>query len=137
MKNFFKYMLATIVGIIVVNLIFFFVFLIIVASFSGGKDEVKIESSSILHLKFDYEIPERTSDNPLQNFDFSTLKTTQNLGLNDILKNIKKAKEDSNIKGIYLNMPNLNAGIATIEEIRNALINFRKSGKFIIAYNEF
>jgi len=130
-------MLATIVGIIVVNLIFFFVFLIIVASFSGGKDEVKIESSSILHLKFDYEIPERTSDNPLQNFDFSTLKTTQNLGLNDILKNIKKAKEDSNIKGIYLNMPNLNAGIATIEEIRNALINFRKSGKFIIAYNEF
>ncbi|OFX38542.1 MAG: signal peptide peptidase SppA [Bacteroidetes bacterium GWA2_32_17] len=137
MKNFFKYMLATIVGIIVVNLIFFFVFLIIVASFSGGKDEVKIESSSILHLKFDYEIPERTSDNPLQNFDFSTLKTTQNLGLNDILKNIKKAKEDSNIKGIYLNMPNLNAGIATIEEIRNALINFRKSRKFIIAYNEF
>jgi len=130
-------MLATIVGIIVVNLIFFFVFLIIVASFSGGKDEVKIESSSILHLKFDYEIPERTSDNPLQNFDFSTLKTTQNLGLNDILKNIKKAKEDSNIKGIYLNMPNLNAGIATIEEIRNALINFRKSRKFIIAYNEF
>ncbi len=136
MKNFFKYMLATIVGIIVINLIFFFAFLIIISSISGDKDEVKIESSSILHLKLDYEIAERTSDNPFQNMNFSSFKTNSNLGLNDILKNIKKASEDPNIKGIYLDVPNLNAGIATIEEIRNALIKFRESGKFIIAYNE-
>lgn len=136
MKNFFKYMLATIVGIIVINLIFFFAFLIIVSSISGEKDEVKIEPSSILHLKFDYPIPERTSDNPFTNMDFNTFKSNPNLGLNDILKNIKKAKEDPNIKGIYLDVPDLNAGIATIEEIRNALIKFRESGKFIIAYNE-
>ncbi len=129
-------MLATIVGIIVVNLIFFFVFLMIVASVSGGKDEVKIEPSSILHLKFDYPIPERTSNNPFENMNFSTFKTSSNIGLNDILRNIRKAKEDPNIKGIYLDIPDLNAGIATIEEIRNALIKFRESGKFIIAYNE-
>ncbi|MBI5540252.1 MAG: signal peptide peptidase SppA [Bacteroidia bacterium] len=136
MKNFLKYMLATIVGIIVVNLIFFFVFLIIVGSLSGGKEEVKIESSSILHIRLDYTIAERTSDNPFQNMSFGSFEPSTNLGLNDILKNIRKAKEDSNIKGIFLDIPNLDAGIATIEEIRTALLKFRESGKFIIAYND-
>lgn len=129
-------MLATIVGIIVVNLIFFFVFLIIVGSLSGGKEEVKIESSSILHIRLDYTISERTSDNPFQNMSFGSFEPSTNLGLNDILKNIRKAKEDKNIKGIFLDIPNLDAGIATIEEIRSALLKFKESGKFIIAYND-
>ncbi len=129
-------MLATIVGIIVVNLIFFFTFLIIVGSLSGGKDEVKIEPSSILHIRLDYSIKERTSDNPFQSMSMGSFEPSTNLGLNDILKNIRKAKEDVNVKGIFLDIPNLDAGIATIEEIRGALLKFRESGKFIIAYSD-
>jgi protease-4 len=129
-------MLATIVGIIVINLIFFFVFLIIVGSLSGGKEEVKIEPSSILHIRLDYSIKERTSDNPFQSMSFGSFEPSTNLGLNDILKNIRKAKEDVNVKGIFLDIPNLDAGIATIEEIRGALLKFRESGKFIIAYSD-
>jgi len=136
MKNFFKYMLATIVGIIVVNIIFFLIFLIIVAAFSGSDDKVKIEPFSVLHLKFDYPITERTSNNPFENINFGSFETKSNPGLNDILRNIRKAKEDPNIKGIFLDIPDLNAGIATIEEIREALLKFRSSGKFIIAYND-
>ena len=59
-----------------------------------------------------------------------------NLGLDDILAAIKKAKTNDNIKGIYLVSGMLNAGLVTAEEIRNALIDFKKSGKFIIAYGE-
>jgi len=129
-------MLATIVGIIVVNIIFFLIFLIIVAAFSGSDDKVKIEPFSVLHLKFDYPITERTSNNPFENINFGSFETKSNPGLNDILRNIRKAKEDPNIKGIFLDIPDLNAGIATIEEIREALLKFRSSGKFIIAYND-
>jgi protease-4 len=67
---------------------------------------------------------------------FGSFEPSTNLGLNDILKNIRKAKEDVNVKGIFLDIPNLDAGIATIEEIRGALLKFRESGKFIIAYSD-
>lgn len=136
MKNFFKYMLATIVGIIVINLIFFFVFLIIVGSLSGDKDELKIEKNSVLHIRLDYSVKERTSDNPFQSMSLGSFEPSTNLGLNDILKNIRKAKDDVNVKGIFLDIPNLDAGIATIEEIRSALVKFRESGKFILAYSD-
>ena len=58
------------------------------------------------------------------------------MGLNDILKNIHKARIDTNIRGIYLQLSGLQTGIATIEEIRNALIDFKKSGKFILAFSD-
>ncbi len=137
MKEFFKYFFATILGIIVVNVILFFVFLMIVASISGKEDEVKIEPSSILHIRLDYPITERTSDNPFENMNFGSFKANINLGLNDILRNIRKAKEDQNIKGIFMDIPDLQSSPATIEEIRDALLDFRKSGKFIIAYNDY
>ena len=58
------------------------------------------------------------------------------LGLNDILRNIEKATKDDNIKGIYLDLSQIHTGIATVEEIRNALVEFKQSGKFIICYGE-
>ena len=65
------------------------------------------------------------------------MKPSKSLGLNTILKNIDKAKNDDNIKGIYLNLKGLNTGIASVEEIRNALAKFRESGKFIVAYSDY
>lgn len=132
-------MFASMLGFLLSGIILFFLFFIIlisVASFSGKKEEVKTKPNSVLCLKLDYEIPERTSENPFENFSFASMKSNKNLGLNDIIKNIKKAKEDENIKGIYLEMKGVGAGMASVEEIRNALIDFKSSGKFIVSYGE-
>lgn len=137
MKEFFKYFFATILGIIVVNMIMFFIVIGIIASVSGDEEKVKIEPSSVLHIRLDYPIAERTSDNPFENFSLGSFKNNKNLGLNDILRNIRKAKEDPMIKGIYIDIPNLQASPATIEEIHDALLKFRESGKFVIAYNDY
>lgn len=137
MKEFFKYFFATILGIIVVNVLFFLLFLVIAVSFSGGEEKVTIKPSSVLHLRLDYPITDRTADNPFENMDFTTFKVKNNPGLNDILHNIRKAKTDTNIIGIFLDIPAMEAGIATIEEIREALAKFRESGKFIISYNDY
>ena len=126
-------------GFILAGIIIFFLFfimLISVASFSSKKEDVKVKPNTVLKLKLDYNITERTSKNPFENFSFSTFKSNKNLRLNDIIKNIKKAKEDKNIKGIYLEISDITAGMATIEEIRNALIDFKTSGKFIVSYGE-
>src|SRR5690606_4076936 len=77
-----------------------------------------------------------TSKSPLNMFFFSEFEAAKSLGLNDILKNIETAKTDANIKGIFLDITSVQAGFATTEEIRNALLDFKKSGKFILAYSE-
>ena len=139
MKQFFKFMLASMLGFIIGSIVIFFLFFIMlvsVASFSSKKEEVRIKPNSVLKLKLDYPIQERTSENPFENFNISNFKSQKNLGLNDIIKNIKKAKEDKDIKGIYLEISDIGGGMATIEEIRNALLDFKKSGKFIISYGE-
>jgi len=96
-----------------------------------------VADNSILELTFDHPVKERTSKNPFEGMRFPSLKSDQDLGLNDILKNIEKAKTDSHIKGIFLNLSFLRMGISTAEEIRNALLDFKKSNKFIYAYSEF
>lgn len=125
------------VGFLLVFLSMFFIMVCLVASLSLSKKEiVLVPKNSLLYLKFDVPIPDRSSNNPFENFDFQNLKNNNNSGLNDILKNIKKAANDKNIKGIYLDLANIPAGISTIEEIRNALLEFKKSKKFIISYSE-
>lgn len=120
--------------------ILFFILLIGIVSlmFSSIKEErvASVKPNSILHIEFNYFIKERTSENPLEDFDFGTFEPKIGLGLNDIIESIKKAKTDPNIEGIYLDITELNAQYATIEEIRNALLSFKKSGKFITSYSE-
>ncbi len=138
MKQFFKFMFASMLGFFLSFVILFFIFLFIVSGIvSMSKDGVTmVSSNSVLELNFDHPIKERTSKNPFDGFDFASLKSDQDLGLNDILKNIEKAKNDNHIKGIFLNLSTLQAGISTIEEIRNQLIDFKSSHKFIFAYSE-
>lgn len=138
MKEFFKYLLATILGVILVNIIVFILFFSVFAFLGSVEKPKPIKPNSILHLKLDYEIPERTDENPFKSLSSLDFKTKKKLGLNEILFNIKKATEDSNIKAIYLNVSTMSAGLATIEEIRQALIHFKKeSKKPIYAYADY
>jgi protease IV len=134
MKSFLKYVLATIVGIVVSSIILFLLFVgIISAVVSSQQKTVEIKSNSILCLKLDQQIVDRKPSLP---FNISTLRRVQKTGLNDLLQNISKAKEDPKIKGILLELNIVQAGYGTVEEIRNAILDFRKSGKFVIVYSE-
>lgn len=136
MKQFFKFVLATVVGIILSTIIIIFVVAGIIAGAASSDKTTQVDANSILHIEIKYPISERTPNNPLANLSFLGLDGDKSVGLKDILANIKKAKTDSNIKGILLDESYMLSGQATTEEIRNALIDFKKSGKFVIAYAE-
>ncbi len=139
MKDFFKYALATVVGIIIymiISSLLFFGIIGAIAAASGDK-EVNVKENSILHVKLDKVIVDRASEDPFVNIDFMTMTPSSNMGLNDILSSLKRAKTDDNIKGIYLDLMFIPTGIATVEEIRNGLLDFKESGKFIYAYSNF
>jgi protease-4 len=140
MKQFFKYVLATVVGFVLSSILLFFIFFGIMAalvSSMGSEKETRVKDNSILKISLSYPIDERTSKSPFDaGFSFSGISTDK-LGLNDILDRIKTAKEDDRIKGIYLDMSMVPSSFATLEEIREALIDFKSSEKFIIAYGEF
>jgi len=130
MKSFFKYLLATMLGIILSSILLFFIIIGGIGAMVSSQDQpVRIKSNTILHVELNQLIMDRSNNNPMVNFDFTSFRPSPQLGLNDILKNIKKAKSDPNIDGIYLDLTFIQAGIATIEEIRNA-------GKFIISYSD-
>ncbi len=135
MKQFFKFVLASMLGFIITGVI---LVIILIAIIAGSSDKsVDVDSNSVLKLSFNYAIPERTPYNPLSGLSFLGIDGGEkSIGLNDILANIKKAKKDENIKGIFLDQSYMLSGQATTEEIRNALIDFKKSGKFIVAYSE-
>lgn len=135
MKDFFKYLLATVLGGLIVAFLFFFIAIGIVAGIASmGDAEVKIKENTLLLLKLEGAVVERASNDPFEDVMSNISGTPATEGLNQILANIEKAKRDSNIKGILLEAGMLSAGYATIEEIRNALIDFKESGKFIYSF---
>ncbi|MBM3402617.1 MAG: signal peptide peptidase SppA, partial [Bacteroidetes bacterium] len=127
MKEFFKFVFASMIGFI---LSFFVVFILLIAvivaavSTAGDDGKVSAASNSIMHVSLDYPIKERTDKNPFSEINLMGFDTKKSLGLNEILENLEKAKQDNHIDGIYLDVSSLSAGFATIEEIRNALIDF-------------
>ncbi len=138
MRDFLKFTLASIVGMLVVGLLSLFIFIgVITAIVSSGDQVVTVENNSILHLNLDAQIIERATNNPFEELDIPGFESSKRIGLNDILECIKKAKTDDRIKGIYLDPTEISAGIATVEEIRKALIDFKESEKFVYAYGEF
>jgi protease-4 len=140
MKNFFKNVLSTVVGIvlsvIVVLIIFFSIISIGISSINTDKNN-KIKDNSILTINLSETIiVERANNNPLQDLNISgDIKKT--IELYEILNNIEKAKEDDNIKAIYINSEYINAGLSQIEEIRNKLLEFKSTGKKIISYADY
>ena len=137
MKQFLKFTLASIVGVMVAGLLLLFITIgVITAMVSGSDEPVQSESNSVLLLKFDHQIVDRARKNPLEGLDFGMFQGEKTVGLNDMLDCIRKAKTDHNILGIYLNPMDIQAGMATVEEIRSALKDFKTSGKFIYAYGD-
>ena len=135
LKFFFASMLGSFVGIGLI-LVFGIFFTIGAIASLGDKDKAKVEPNSILALDFSYTLGERTNKDPFSSFDLGTMELDKKLGLNDVLASIEYAKEDDNIKGIYLDLGLIPNGLATVEAIRNQLIDFKTSGKFIVAYGE-
>lgn len=137
MKEFFKYLLASILGVFISLVLLFLIMMGIIGAIVSTSDKpIEVKDNSILYIDLNKPIVDRASNNPLQSFDFTTFQPINNIGLNDILKAIENAKNDPKIKGIYMEVDAIDAGAATVEEIRNALINFKDSGKFILSYCE-
>lgn len=135
MKDFIKSVLATMVGIfgffIVMGVLTMMSIIGMVASSSAAQN---VEENSVFVLNLSGAISDQGTDNPLSLF---TGDDSQSTGLNNILSAIKKAKANDDIKGIYIEAGALMTNYATLQEIRNALADFRKSGKWIVAYGDY
>jgi protease-4 len=134
MKQFFKMMFASMIGGILSLVVLFFLFFIIIMGIvasTADNDKVDVKENSILRITLSENISERSTDNPFEDFDFMSFENNSSVGLKEIIATIAKAKEDQNIKGIYLDVSFISGGLTTVEEIRNALIDFKKSNKFI------
>lgn len=135
MKEFFKYVLATVVGIMLVGIFSFFMGLMMLVSLAiSDNQKPMIEDNSILRISLSGTISDRASSNPWAILLGNDLAEQQ--GLDDMIKAIKVASEDEDIKGIYIEGGMLQSDFATLQELRKALLDFKESGKFIIAYGE-
>lgn len=137
--NFIKQVLATITGILITSIILFFIFLVFIGVLvqqSSQPTTVVAPAKSVLYLSLDYKIVEKTESNPLGDLNLPLYNVEKSIGLNDILARIKAAKTDDNIKGIYLNPSSVGMGFASLKAIRDALVDFKESKKFIVAYSE-
>ena len=139
MKSFLKNVLSTIVGMVlavfVIVLLFIGIVSVSMSSLNNDK-EVTVKENSILKINLaELSVVERTSENPFEGLNFSG-DLPKTIELKQVLDNIEKAKTDENIKAIYINTPYVSAGISQIEEIRNKLLEFKQTGKPIIAYSE-
>lgn len=138
MKRFFKYLLTIFLGSLISCALLFLIFIITISALaSKSKKPIELKSNSVYLMKLDRPIQERAPENIFNYLDIFPEAQTATLGLNDIIENIEKAKHDSHIKGIVLNLSYIQAGMATTSAIRNALENFKASGKFIIAYGDY
>jgi protease IV len=137
MKQFFKFLLSSFLGTF---LALFLIFLIMIGIFSAlipEKESIAAKANTILKIELNTPVLDRSPSNPFENFNFGSLENIKTLGLNDILKNLKKASKDENVIGIYLRIDQVEAGMATLTEIRDALIEFKESGKFIYSYGDY
>ncbi|MBX0333329.1 signal peptide peptidase SppA [Pontibacter sp. HSC-14F20] len=135
MLNFLRYVLATILGLFIFFFLGFLIMVGIIAA-SASKGDITVAENSVLELKLDKAIVEREQENPFGDFSIGFFSMNSNDGLDQIKASIRRAKTDDNVKGIFLNMRFVDAGMAKLEEIRDELIDFKESGKFIVSYGD-
>jgi protease-4 len=133
-KAFFSSCLGALVAMIVF-VVLIFIFFASLVSTVGSEEKTVVENNSVLHLNLDAQINELQKDDPFENLPIVG-QSTPAIGLLQLKEAIDHAETDDNIKGIYLEVSHLQTGFSTLEEIRQSLIDFRKSGKWVIAYNE-
>ena len=138
MKQFFKFVLASIVGFALTLFLGFLVFITIVTSIASsfGEKKTLVKENSVLELNLGLEIADRTVEDPFMAI-LNGETGSETVGLDRITKVLKEAKNSPKIKGLFINTSYVGAGFATLEEIRNSLLDFKESGKFIYAYSEF
>ena len=137
--NFIKTFLAAILAFVVGSVLVVFLWIFILLGIAGSMEKsVAVHPESILKLDFSEVLTDAPSSDPFAGFDFATLQSTRMLPLMKALRALEAAKDDPRIKGIYLRM-NGNGGVAgsaLLEELREAIVDFKQSGKFVVAYNE-
>ncbi len=138
MLQFLKYVLATIVGLIVFSIVSLFLVVGIAAAIGSSQEDTSLKDNSVLKLDLNHSIVENVSDdeNPFKDLGGPFMDSNESIGMVQLREALKRAAVDSHIKGIYLQAHYPQAGYAQLEEIRNALLAFKKSGKFIYSYGE-
>ena len=135
MKDFLKFTLATVTGIILSSIVLFIISMVTLFGIMAASDtETIVKKNSVMILDLNGTLVERTQEDPLGILSQLFNDDSNTYGLDDILSSIKKAKENEDIKGIYLQANSLGTSYASLQEIRNALLDFKESGKFVIAY---
>lgn len=132
MKNFLKSTFSRLLSI----LLLFVLFLMFVFVLLPSEEVILVEENSILKIKFENPIVDRSSDSPLPQINGLSISISNEVEFKDVLDNIEKAKNDDKISAIYLNLSGIKAGFSQVEEIRGKLLEFRESGKSIYSYSE-
>jgi protease-4 len=136
--KFLNYVLATVVGLFVFSIISFFLLVVIIGALSaiGEQKTTSIDAQSVLHLKLDQPILERGRESPFGDMEVFPGLQEGGIGLVELKEAIAHAAEDEKIEGILLEAPMMNAGFTKLKEIRDALLAFKESGKFVIANSQ-
>ena len=122
------YIVLSVFAIIIVNII-----VISISSVFINKDELTIKENSVLEIKLDFKINERSGFETTNNFNNPFVKS---YGIHEVKKALQKAKDDDKIKGILLNISSIGMGLSSVDDLRSSLSEFKKDGKFIVAYAE-
>lgn len=137
MKDFLKFTLASVTGIVLSSIVLFFIGMMILAGIVSASDtETVVKKNSVMLLDLNGVLVERTQENPMEILSKLAGDDTNTYGLDDMLSSIKKAKENENIRGIYVQASSLGTSYASLQAIRAALADFKESGKFIVAYGD-
>jgi len=135
MAQFIKFVFASCLGVIIASMVIVFGGIgMISALASQGEAPEQVSDNSVLTIDFDNTIPEKTNNLEMDPFDFANDRI---LGVHDIIKSIEYAKTDDRIKGIFIEADGIPAGFTTATAVRDALIDFKTSGKFIVAYSDY
>ena len=138
--KFFKVFLASLLALVVGTVLSFVLCIVIFAGMAGsmGKTtQAVITPQTIVKIDFAESISEAPAKNPLAGFDYGTMTMAKTSHLLKVLQSVEAAKQDARVKGIYLNFTGTGAiTTGVVEELRAALIDFKQSGKFVVAYNE-
>lgn len=137
MKNFFKNILTSAIGSFVgIGILVLFIIMVVAVAISGEDDKItKVDDNSVLQITFSAPIMERGSESETP-INFADFGEEVGLGLNHIVEDIAKAKGDNRIQGIFIDMSGLSASPSTAFDIREAISDFKESGKWVVAYNE-
>ena len=138
MKQFFKYVLATIVGIVAVTILGSFLFMMIIgALISSAEKQVGVQNNSMLVIDAGRTVLDRAINDPFENLNIPGFESVKTIGLDDVKKSLEKAVADERIKGVYLKLSSVGGGMASVEEIRNMLIKFKEEcDKPVYAYGD-